>query len=111
MSDFFGGILDNLRSTGNDVNGFFGGALDSALEHGIAAGNTPANNVNKLYEAASLAKLNSEPTAYYERPYEPPQNKTRPAQSEDFSQIEQQWLRRIARFSELSGVVSPPVKE
>ncbi len=108
--NFFGGILDGIRTTATDFNSFTGGNLGTDIAKGIAGGAKPQNNFNKLWEANHLASMNqvNDKHSPYERGYAPQGNvdKTTEGKFTDFSSVEQSWLMRMRRFSQIDSEMS-----
>lgn len=96
MADFFGGILDGLRGTGDDKNALFGG--------GVAANDGSKNFSMGQQEQGDY----SSGFRGYADPYEyrPPVDKNYKEQPADFNSIEYQWLRRLQRFSEITSTIA-----
>jgi hypothetical protein len=97
MSSWDGGILDSLRSGGDDISAFFSSALGKGLVTGFSAGNAKKD--------VATRKTNVISTEGYA-----PADLTRETdfnESEDFSRIEAEWYERLRRFSGLTD----PVKD
>lgn len=109
MSDAFGGILDDMRGVVTDASSFFDNALGSAVARGIA-GAAPSQEGNSalgygntrahaLEAANSLSKMDNVPM---DRRYSPASDSGfKEAQSVNFEQVEQSWLQRLHRFSQI----------
>jgi len=97
MTDFFGGISDTLRGLGDDASSFLGvdnGTLARSVAYGIknsglTTKNTPVP-IDTGFYSGSAASANHRQNAA-----------VRPAQADDFNQIEYQWLRRIQKFAQM----------
>lgn len=93
MADFFGGILDGLKSTGDDL-----GSLERAMGGGIGGG-----PFREFGQGQQDAFSYSSSFRGYQDPfkYEPPQHRDQREPAADFNTIEQQWLRRLQRFHDI----------
>jgi hypothetical protein len=95
MASWDGGILDSIRSIGDDVSGFFDTTLGKGLTSAFAQGNAKSevktrrtNEINTMgYAPADLTR---------ETDYN---------LSEDFSRIEAEWLERLKKFAGLNEMV------
>ena len=93
--DFFGGILDNIRSVGDDVNGFFDTAIGQAVGRGLVGGQ---RNNNQERKGISLEEGFARGT---DRSFQP-SGEGRSLESVDFSSYESEWLQRLRKFSTLN---------
>lgn len=110
MSDAFGGILDDMRGTVTDASSFFQNALGSAVARGIAGGAKPQNDVSKLFEADRLSKMDNVPDNVRYSPAN--DSKFKAAESVNFENVEQSWLQRLHRFSQIDeGLQAGKVNE
>jgi len=111
MSDnFWGGALDDMRGIVSDANSFFKHSIGSAVAKGIAGGATPQNNINKLFEAERLSKLNN-----VNDNHTPGQFGYAPARDLDvkneskavnYENIEGAWLTRMRKFSQIDTEIA-----
>lgn len=96
MADFFGGVLDSLRGTGDDRNSLFGGGV-------------PSNQGDPKF-SMSQQEQGDYSSGYrgYADPFEyrPPTDKNFKEAPADFNTIEYQWLRRLQRFSEITSTIA-----
>ena len=89
----FGGILDDLKSLGDDPLNFFDTVLGQGVAKGFAAGDTKAEQEKK------------NPKQWFNEDLGTRQNEDlRPDMSENFNEIEYQWMKRLQRFSGLNDV-------
>ena len=112
MSDFFGGILDDMRGIVTDANSFFNytsnpnaDPLGKAAAIAASVGQSPQGNFNKLWEAERLSKMNNVDMAHNasQPGYRPAADldKSNENHSVNFEQVEQSWLTRMRRFSQI----------
>lgn len=94
MTDFFGGILDSIRGSGDDISGFFDSAIGQAVAKGATGGfgsqeKKKPVDINDGMVGVSAGSFN-------------PGDTRAKAKSSDWSSTEIEWLRRLQRFSGLS---------
>ena len=103
--DFFGGILDSVRSIGDDVSSFLGTTpqgLGSDVGKGIANA-FPQNNINKLYEINRLNDQYKQPIGKEYAGDEKNDHRFPEAKSENFESVEGSWLQRLRKFSQIDS--------
>lgn len=109
MSDFFGGLLDSVRSGGDSISSFFGDNSSIGSAIGRAVGSAyPQNDVTKYSDANSLAKMGN---VSANNNYSPTSDRVGPTQSENFARVETEWLRRIQRFAMMDSQQASKVNE
>lgn len=102
MSDFFGGILDNLRGFGDDVAGFFDSALSTVGLTGsdiMKAAKTTLNDSGKA-GATSSGTIKSDsmmPSLLSSVKYK--STETKALTSVDPKEVEAQWIQRMQAFA------------
>ncbi len=111
-TDFFGGILDDLRGNVSSPDSFFKSTLGTDVARGIAGGSVggPAQgqkNYQKLAEANFLSKMNNVNQDHNAASpgYAPTRNldKSNEGKSVNFENVEQGWLMRLRRFSQIDS--------
>lgn len=118
MSDsFFGGILDNIGSDVTDLGSFLSATMQTPgagmdVTKGIAGGSTGGmsqgqKNYQRLAEANYLAKMNNVPMDHSAESagYAPvrPENRQDEGHAVNYENIEQSWLMRMRRFSQIDS--------
>lgn len=96
MSDFFGGILDSISHVGDDVGGFFNSAIGQAVAKGAKGGMSSGKEKSK---GSSWDEMSQGFVGMEDARYSPQQ--TEPAQADDFTKLEIEWLNRLHRFAGL----------
>ncbi len=105
MTDF-GGILDSLRSSGDDISGFFSGAIGQASARAYLGGSQQAKKERTPQNEGFFAERSLTTNQDAPRVGE----STRPAEAEDYNKLEIEWLNRLHRFSGLAGATGTDVK-
>jgi len=90
MTDFFGGILDELQGYANDVSGFFDTSLKQAGAKAWQGGMTNYNQVANAKDRM-MSVDHSDATA----------GKTKAIESESYDTAEAKWLQRMKTFANL----------
>lgn len=102
MSDFFGGILDDLRgdSSNSTTPGFLASLLGSGGDGGKTEGlvNVNSDSYGRSYTGGFDDPFN------YKGP--PKVDQREPAA--DFNTIESQWVRRMQKFAEIPNETKVP---
>ncbi len=97
MTDFFGGILDDIRGVGDDVFDFFDSSLGKALGKGVIGltkkdekeGSRGSPSLSEGFVATGSGEFS-------------PRSRGADLTSEDFASAEVQWLKRLQRFAGLN---------